>query len=80
MTLKFLGDNNYCKEIKGLELIIGKTDWEETDSDEEAEVDADKEKVDKTDSQCYGDKIKPLLQELKSLEAIRITRQTHYEG
>jgi hypothetical protein len=88
LTLKFLGDNNFSKEIKGLELIIGKTDWEDTDSDEEEgeeeqSEDAEKEekeKVDKTDALCYGDKIKPLIEGLKSLDSVRITRQNHYQG
>jgi hypothetical protein len=30
-----LEENEFVKEIKGLELIIGKTDWEDTDDESE---------------------------------------------
>jgi len=35
--VKFLEENEFQKEIKGLELIIGKTDWDDTDEDSKQE-------------------------------------------
>ena len=35
--LKFLEENEFNKEIKGLEFIIGKTDWDDTDDESREE-------------------------------------------
>jgi len=78
LTIKFLEENEFIEEVKGLELIIGKTDWDDTD--DESREEAEEEEDDKTDTQCYGNKIEPLLTALTGLESLRITRQNHYEG
>ena len=72
LTIKFLEENEFIEEVKGLELIIGKTDWDDTD--DESREEAEEEEDDKTDTQCYGNKIEPLLTALTGLESLRITR------
>ena len=72
-----MDENEFTKEVKGLELIIGKTDWDDTDDESREEEEGEE---DKTDSQCYGTVIEPLLSALDGLESLRITRQNHYEG
>ena len=76
MTINFLAENEFSHEIKGLELIIGKTDWEDTDDESREEA----EEEDKTDNTCYGNQIEPLITALTGLDSLRITRQNHFEG
>ena len=64
--VEYIEKNNFQDLVTGLELIIGTTEWEPVEDEEDD--------PDRKDDCCYGPKIIPLVQALSGIEQIRLTR------